>query len=569
MRAFNGLLSACAAVCVLPAFADGQRSPETAAPCRVVTSETAKAWEKTAAAELTEYLAKVATGGRVTVDGRDGIVFHVGDTALAAEKGLDGARLADEEWVIRSFGCDVVLNGGGSRGALYAVYHFLEDDCGVHWWADGDEDVPDAKPLVFGPLDRRGRPALAYREIYRGNTFDKRTSVRNRLNGGACPPEIDFAWGGSKYYGPPSHCHTWNAYVPTNKYMRTHPEWYELRKGERVGGDKAQLCVTAKGLGRHLVARAVEFIAQGEREAVEKNRPKPLLYDLSMNDYYGFCSCEKCTETAAKYGHSGQQLMLLNGVAGCLGKRYPDLFFTTLAYYYAEPPPSNGVRAASNVIVKLCNTDQCVAAGIYENENRPMREKVKAWRNFADNLFVWDYAITYDWSDKYVGGLPFASEFNIAEKFRYYAENGVKGIFLEQEHFEKSDMFELKYFIERKAMEDPTCDGPALVAEFCRLYYGPEAGAKILSARRLLDELREKGGKRIGWYPRLKSFDFLTDTDLATVFKLFDEAAVAVAGNEKLQKRVASARKPFERLKAARESFAREEAAKASEKESK
>ena len=92
-----------------------------------------KPWEKTAMRELEEYLTRRVGAACVTVGGHSNVVFHVGDSAFAAEMGLESGRMENEAWVIRSFGGNVVLTGGGTRGCLYAVYHFLEDFCGVRW----------------------------------------------------------------------------------------------------------------------------------------------------------------------------------------------------------------------------------------------------------------------------------------------------------------------------------------------------------------------------------------------------------------------------------------------------
>ena len=123
----------------------------------IVRPPSPKPWESSAAGELRTYLDRV-TLGDVTLDGNEDVVFHVGDTKLAVEKGLSSATFKDEEWVVRSFGKDVVLNGGGTRGALYSVYRFLEDFCDVRWWSDDEEDVPLRTPLALSALDCSGRP---------------------------------------------------------------------------------------------------------------------------------------------------------------------------------------------------------------------------------------------------------------------------------------------------------------------------------------------------------------------------------------------------------------------------
>ena len=530
--------------------------------------ENPKPWEKTAAEELEHYLGLCLgrDGARlsqyansITVEGRSGVVFHVGDTAFAREKGLigrvrrtrrDGGLgeaalpvLQDEEWIIKSFGRDVVLVGGGTRGTLYAVYHFLEDCCGVRWWMDGDEDVPPAKPLAFGALDRRGKPQFLCRDIYRTTTSDPRTAVRNRLNGNGAaliPAEL----GGGFEYGPPYHCHTWDRYLPFSKHGKEHPEWYALVDGKRIGGQNvAQMCLTCPGLTDEFSHRLEEFIAQGEADAAERGVPAPRIYDLSMNDNMRFCTCSNCTAATAKYGHSGRQLNFVNSVIEKAAAKHPDLLFSAFAYYYSEPAPSNGVRAADNVVVKLCNTRQNMAAGIFEDDNRFMHDQVMSWKAFTKNLFVWEYGITYGAGR----GYPFPNEFSLLEKYRFYADNGVKGFLIEHEDPDCSDMYELKFRLECKALEDPYQDANAIIDDFMSRYYGA-AGAKVLEARRLLDCRRRERKAFITWFPTTGEFNFISDDDLAAFERLFNEAAECVKGDAKREKRVERAYASIRRL---------------------
>ena len=92
-----------------------------------------KPYEANAMKELGDYLAK-RIDGTLTIGGKSPVVFHVGDTDLAKVHKSLSSDLKDEQWIIKSFDNNVVLNGGGTRGALYAVYHFLEDYCDIHWW---------------------------------------------------------------------------------------------------------------------------------------------------------------------------------------------------------------------------------------------------------------------------------------------------------------------------------------------------------------------------------------------------------------------------------------------------
>ena len=503
-----------------------------------------KAWENTAVKELEHYLDVRLGGNRLTVEGQDGVVFHVGDTVFAKQNGLVGFK--DEEWCVKSFGGNVAIVGGGTRGTLYAVYHFLEDECGVRWWMDGDEDVPPAGPLSFVALDRRGKPFFICRNIWRFKTSDPRTAVRNRLNDNGdslIPPEL----GGAFTYGPPSHAHTWDMYLPFAKYGKEHPEWYSLVGGKRIGGHwDGQLCLTCPGLVDEFSRRLEDFIAKGEADAAARGVPAPRIYDISMNDSRSYCQCTNCAAATEMYGHSGLQVKFVNAIAERAAVKHPDLFFSMLAYYYSEELPSEGVRAADNVIVRFCNTRQNLAAGIFDKDNHLIHDLVKDWNKFAKNLFVWEYGITYETDGKGMG-CPFPSEPFIFEKFRFYADNGVKGFLLEHEHPECSDMYELKYRLECKAMEDPYQNPEPLVEDFYNRYYGV-AAEKVREARSLLARCCRERKAFVPWFPTMGEFNFLTDDDLAEFERIFGEASALVKGDQKLERRVERAFGSIRRL---------------------
>ena len=72
----------------------------------------AKPYEKKAASDLKAYLDRIARC-RLSVDGSSDAVFHVGDTDFARSKGYVSEWMPDEWWMVKSYGADVILNGGG------------------------------------------------------------------------------------------------------------------------------------------------------------------------------------------------------------------------------------------------------------------------------------------------------------------------------------------------------------------------------------------------------------------------------------------------------------------------
>lgn len=505
-----------------------------------------KAWEKGAAKELDTYLNRV-TLGEVSVDGQEDVVFHVGDTEFSAEKGLSSTAFGEEEWVIRSFGRDVVLNGGGTRGALYAVYRFLEDFCDVRWWSDDEEDVPLKTPLALPALDRRGKPYFMIRDPHRGGLFDKRTAVRNRMNGNGAG-EIPAELGGSFGFGPPNFCHTWDMLLPFAKYGKEHPEWFSLVNGKRVGGQRTgQLCLSNPEVPVALAARVEEMIKKGEVRAKQAGVPAPRIYDVSMNDNKHYCECEPCKALRAKHGHSGEQLLMENKVAEIVGRKHPDLLFNVFAYYEGEEPPKSDVRPAPNVCVRLCNTRQNCAAGIFDPSNRFMHDRVLEWSKLSDRLAVWDYTRLFE---KTTLGFPYASEFYIGERMKFYAEHGVTALFVEHED-PLTDLWEVKYQLITKFLEDPFRDSNVLVTDAFRRYFG-KAGDRILAMRRKLDDWRRDRDAFVGWFAMFGEFSFVRTEEIREMVRVWDEAEHMVASDEKCLRRVKKARRGTDRFLAAR-----------------
>ena len=506
--------------------------------------DVAKPWEKTAAQELGAYMKRLASDGNVTLGGAGEVTFHVGDTPFAREKGLGAATFADEEWCVKSFGRDVVLAGGGTRGTLYAVYHFLEDECGVRWWHDDDEDVPEARSLALPVLDRRGKPYFLQRDIWRTSTNDVRTLVRNRLNGNG-GHAIPLAWGGGVTYGPPHLCHTWDRYLPFKTYGKEHPEWYSLRDGKRVGGQHhGQLCLSCPGLAEVLAAKVKESIAGAEAKAKAAGEPAPRFYDLTMNDNKFFCTCDACKAEVAKYGHSGQQIRFANRVAAIAGEGRPDLLFTVSSYLYSSDLPSNGVHTASNVVLRTGPTRNSMGASVLHPDNAYFTKQLRGWKSFADTLFIWDYSITYC---KPTEGMPFPSEYHYGDKYRLYADCGVKGLFWEHETPAAQDMYELKFFIERKLLEDPGLDDKVLLDDFYRRYYRA-AAPHVRAARDYLRKIYDGKKAFVTWFPRFGEFSYIDTDDIRVMEGHFQEAMRAAAGDSKLVRRVSAARGSLQRV---------------------
>lgn len=508
-----------------------------AADFSVQLPESPRAWEITAGKELQDYCQR-ALKSALLIDGKE-----IKNVVLMRDD-----KLPEESWFYFSKD-DTLTIGGSGRGLLYGVYCFLENELGIRWYSEDVEVVPEyTAALQLPALDKKGKPVMIYRDIYRNNLKNDqgRFAARNRLNRRGDEP-IAAQYGGTCNYGKPYHCHTFSFYVPEKKYIKTNPEYFALVRGKRVGGlSTGQLCLSNPELPGIILPQLRQYILD-DREAAKKSGRAPyVLYDISINDSTNYCQCEKCNKQAAEIGHSGIIINFVNAIAREIGKEFPEVKITTLAYWYCEDIPKNNIRPASNVVVKLCDTVTNQASPITAPENEVYLKRLQEWGKISENLFIWDYGIAYDGSV-----YPFPSEFDQGILAREYVKNKVSGVFWEHEYPESSDMHELKVWIEAKMMENPEQDVENLIRDFCNGFYGA-AGEHIFAARKALYNARKKNNGRVPWYALAADFKFIDGDCAAEMMAHFDAAQQAVGNDPELSARIRRARLGLDLLVAGR-----------------
>ncbi len=542
-RAFAGIgctvLSVTCAAHAVPLVGPG------ASPAAIVTGASATKAEQTAARELSAYLTKVTGSVFSIVSESDaaggGTRIYVGPTAYAEQQGLDAATLGPEEWVIRTVGDSLVLVGGRPRGTLYAVYHFLEDVVGVHWWNPYEESVPTEPVLGVNALDLRGQPAFRYRDIYSMYGHDGgRFAARNRLNRDGDTP-ILAEYGGSMSYGPPAHCHTFYRYIPPETYFAAHPEWFSLVDGKRDANEK-QLCLTNAELRAVFLDKLKTNITTSRTEAERAGQPAPSVFSVTQNDCGGMCQCPACHAIAkAEESEAGPLLDFVNHLADAIKDEYPGVCIDTLAYSMTQKPPKS-IKPRDNVIIRLCDTGSNFTKPVTDPENTQFRDYLLSWSAIAKNLRVWDYAVTY--APHY--GLPMPSVHTYPIDYSFYAGHNVEGVLTEHEYAILADMRDFKIWMMLKMLEDPKRDYATLVSQFLDGFYGAASGP----IREYLDCLESASAAKPSHLSMDASplqYKYLDIGFVTGASGIFDKAEQAVAGNEVLLRRVRHARLPLDR----------------------
>ncbi len=439
--------------------------------------------EQTAAEELQSHI-KLMTGEEFPILAETdtsiagGHVIYIGATAFAdavLEKAHPESFQFDEIF-IKSHNGNLVLTGHDRRGALYAVYTFLEEVCGFRWFTQEVTRVPSVPAFSF-PEDLliSYAPKIHSREMYNPKAQDSLFSARNKGNG-----NVDSEHGGkiSILNGVHSFFHL----IPPEKYFAEHPDWFSEIDGKRVG-EGTQLCLTNEEMRAELTKNVLQEL---------RDNPGTKIIDISQNDRFMFCTCEKCRAVDEEEGsHAGTLIRFLNQVAADVEKEFPDVLVETLAYQYTRKPPKQ-VKPRHNLLIRLCSIECDFARPFTAPSNEEFFDDLSGWSKIASHLFLWDYVTNYE---DYIG--PHPNWRVLAPNIRTAVDHQALGIF---EEGEGDDFCEMKNWVLMKLMWNPDLKTEELMADFCDTYYGKEATPHILNYWNVLLDRAQSSNVSVGCF---------------------------------------------------------------------
>ena len=516
---------------------------DAGAPCyRILLADTPTPVEQTAANELQSFLKQITgadfpiiTAKEVAIRGvRDvsptGGVFCIGDSTFARQyfPDVDFEAFAYDEIALKTNPYhDILLSGHSQRGALYAVYTFLEDYCGVRWWSSTETDIPKSEKLTVTAPDFQYSPPLIYREAFYHDAFENAFAARSKCNGyhDRVAPEY------GDHHKFIFFVHSFYPLIPPEKYFETHPEWYSEINGKRTH-ENAQLCLTNEAMRKELVKNALAEL---------RKNPDAKFISISQNDCHNCCTCEKCRAIdEAEGSHAGTLIRFVNAVAEEIEKEFPDVFVETLAYQYTRKPPKL-TKPRDNVVVRLCTIECSFVQPLGEGEqNATLKSDMEGWSQIAKNIFVWDYVTNFT---HYL--LPHPNMRVLAPNIRFFVKNHTIGLFEQGDYYTTvGDFVTARNWVISKLMWNPSADEASLWDEFLTGYYGPAAG-KIREYLDFIHDEATASGVYLRCYMGTTS-PWMSVRALEKSARILDEARAAVADDPVLALRVRRATAAFD-----------------------
>ena len=522
----------------------------------ILIPDDAAAPTKKAADQLADYLEKI-TGAKFPVIAESALqaktpVISVGATEfmVKAFPDLDPSALKPDGIIIKTKGNDLFLAGQGTRGDLYAVFSFLEDECGVRWWTPFDESVPKNPDLTVARPDRVYAPPFSHREansqifnetvanhalsktpdrILERQHFAVRCKV-NALALGTIPPE----WGGNLVFiamgqDPkiPRPFHEYNHFIGFREFGETHPEWFAERNGVRntAALHTVQLCLSNEEMRQQFLKNAKKWI---------ESLPDTMSFAILHNDNLNYCQCKKCAALDETEGTPmGSQMQFMNFIAEELEKHRPGVEIWMDAYAYTVVPPKT-LKPRDNLGIILCTPIRSQRLA----DDTKFLAQWEAWKRFTRKVRVWDYVVNYD---NLVN--PWPNLRHLGPNIQLLAANEAQGVFSQGNMWNTvSDAEELKTWVISHMLWDPSRDPDGLIKEFVTGYYG-QAAKPVMA---YLDVIVERGGGIPGGVKGRDANAWLDLDAMNRATALLDEAAALAAGDPALDERVARLRLPLD-----------------------
>ena len=411
-----------------------------------------------AAKELSRYIG-LLTGVDVPV--ANGATARP-EIRLAVKPGL-----GHDAFLFRTEGDNFYIVGDDERAVLFGVYDFLENRCDCDWLAPDQEFVPrlDVVQVPRGFRQMR-KPAFALRDCYYADARND-PAFAAKLKLSDRDPFDKVLW----------KCHTFTTLLPPEKHFKDHPEYYALVKGERKGGERANLCLSNPDVLRIVTSNVLARIAEVY--------PAVKIFGVSASDSWDWCECKNCAAVDAREeSNAGSNVAFVNAVADAVAQRYPDVIIETLAYQQTMKAPKH-VRPRDNVMVCLC-TDQC-------DFSRPLTEtrfhrwgirfvdNLRTWCEMTKYIHLWDYTMNFQYKLH-----AFPNIYSLKPNLETFLDCGVTEVFEQGPLPSRHQAGEtLKLYLLGHLMWDPKQPLEILLSRFYRRYYG-EAGPWM---RRYMEEL--------------------------------------------------------------------------------
>ena len=441
----------------------------------IVVPENPPWWTVQKGANWLQSYVRKATGVELPIVAEDkapadGVRISIGHTKLAEQAGIttDDLKLDSCKLIVKGDVLFLIGRDGAEaekhktpRGSCRAVVTFLEEFVGVRWlipsWNNDfpqGEHVPDTETIrVADDLEKTiiSRNAFVHAESYY-NTAGP-AHIANNSN-----TKIKYWTVGG---------HSWEIFVPKEKYYKDHPEYFALINGKRADSRASFLC-TSNPEVRQIMVREIRKLFDEGYDWVQLGQTDGMTYGN------GTCQCTECEklDTFSEMGNSNfplerlqehppERILLAHKwIADECRKSHPDKTIHLLLYQLSRMPSKLFDSYGDNVVAEN-------AIGSYDG----FKQVTESWRGKVRAFTSYSYWEAISVTP--LGILPKITPKSVSRQMKYYDENNVIGIYYCVGTFGKNwGLWGPVYYMVGRLTGDPDRNPDLLMKEYCDGVYG-------------------------------------------------------------------------------------------------
>jgi len=358
---------------------------------KIVLPTTPDPTEELAATELQHYLELVG-GVKLPIEKTGAATAGKANIVIGTPQSVELFRLHEKELGLGNAEIDQLAVRGGTdylwlagsnpRSALYAVYTFLQDSCGVRWlWAGSDgEFLPCQKKLNVEGVKLDWRAPIKYRGFHFCGVWggiDRETETwmsRHKLNilrsdQGMKPEGIQERRVRGMHIMFSNH----NVTLPPELF-KSEPERFALRNGKRIVD---QICWSD--------LRTFDLVLESFTK-VCREHPELEILSLFPSDNRNYCQCPACSKLPIPDLWFG----FLSRLAARLKSQYPRLKVASIAYDdYHFPPPQCDLSGLD--FVEYCHYDRCYVHPTDCPCNQTSLARIDTWKKKGVKIGIYGY----------------------------------------------------------------------------------------------------------------------------------------------------------------------------------
>jgi hypothetical protein len=476
--------------------------------------------DRTAADVLVDWVQKITDAelsiAEAAPEGAPAIL--IGRAAEEAGLDLDDIESPTREGLrIRAGDRRVLIAGQCPRATLKAVCRFLEE-LGCRYFMDHPlgEVYPRTKTLRVGRLDITDEPGFRYRRIW-GSTWT-RDSLWKIWNGhGGVPMGMRHAWGG----------------LFEKELFDEHPEYFRMNAdGERQ--QSSWLCTSNPEVRRRF--------AQNVIQAIEKGARNP---SISPPDGRGYCQCPACKAqddpksvepSSGTVSKTNRYVDFFDAVGRWVAQARREAILGFYCYADYTQPPTVERKLSPNLCAWVAPIRYCryhaIGSKVCPSRSQ-LAELIDGWAACVAKMGYRTY--NYNLAECTV---PFSKLAIWAHDIPYLESKGCIGINLETLH--SWHIYGPHIYQSIRLAYSPDADSDALMDDYFRRFYGPDAGPPMQAYWSAIDDAFAKMKCHSGSFFALHHV--YTPLFLDRCRKLLSQAAEAAKEHERRAQRVELAR---------------------------